>query len=264
MKITRKNGEQSFIIPKETDFRLDAGWNENLKQLEDETLVKIINPIENYETVRYIHSPYNNSDGFSQTDIWFKFYFYNGTTYECDYGSTGLSLNENSKMLKQSTESFFRLEFFKTPNNDTPTRLNRRMVFAKNLSLPLGEKFRLINGATSIDIFKPIFVGSNYKNKENMYLFWFQDDTVLQESELSGTTFYMTAKFYNAKDGSIVDFVKSNLNTEVNESDDMYYKMVINRNGYTYQIFEYDSEGTGDRIGTNGSTFKPIIFYEKK
>jgi hypothetical protein len=264
MKVRRLNNEQSLLLTQETNFRLDAGWNENLKQLEDETLIKIINPIENYETVRFLHSPYTNEDGFQQTDIWFKFFFLNGSSYECDYESTGLSLYENSRMTKQTTESFFRLEFFKTPNNDTPTRLNRRFVFAKNLSLPLGEKFRYVSNGTTVDIFKPIFCGSNYKNKENMYLFWFQDDSVLKENTLSGDTFYMTAKFYSAKDGSIVDFVKSNLNTEVNESDDMYYKMVINKSGYTYQIFQYDSEGTGNRIGTNTSTFNPIIFYEKK
>lgn len=264
MKITRKNSEQNLLLTKETNFRLDVGWDENIKQLEEETLIKIINPIENYETVRYIHDPYNNSEGYGQTDIWYKFYFFNGTSYECDYESTGISLNENSRMVKQSTESFFRLEFFKTPNNDTPTRTNRRMVFAKNLSIPLGEKFRYHNNEQTIDIFKPVFSGSNYKNKENMYLFWFQDDTVLEETTLLGNTFYMTAKFYNAKDGSVVDFVKSDLNTEINESDDMYYKMIINKNGYTYQIFEYNSEETGSRIGTNTSSFNPIIFYEKK
>lgn len=263
MKIVRKNNEQILTISPETDFRLDGGWNDSVKELENETLLKIINPIENYETVRFIHEPYLNAIGGLQSDIWYKFYFHNGSEYVCDYGPTGLSIYENSKMLKQSTESFFRLEFFKTNNNEPPNRNNRRLVFAKNLSLPLGEKLRYVDGGNSVDIFKPVFNGSNYKNSENQYLFWFQDDSVLNESNLIGNEFYMSAKFFNAKDGSIIDFVKSDLNAEVNESDDMYYKVVINRDQYTYRVFKYDSANTGDRIGTQITTFDPIIFYEK-
>jgi hypothetical protein len=264
MKIVRKNGDQILSISPETDFRLDAGWNDGLVELEKETLVKIINPIENYETVRFIHEPYLNNMSGLQSDIWFKFYFHNGSEYVCDYEPTGLSIYENSKMLKQSTQSFFRLEFFKTVNDESPNRNNRRMVFAKNLSLPIGEKLRYINEGTNIDIFKPIFQGSNYRNSENLYLFWFQDDSVLKESNLIGNSFYMTAKFYNAKDGSIIDFVKSELIGEVNESDDMYYKVVINRDQYTYEVFKYNTQTTGERIGTNITTFDPIVFYEKK
>lgn len=263
MKILRKNNEQSISISPETEFRLDAGWNDSVKELENETLLKIINPIENYETVRFIHEPYLNLMSGLQSDIWFKFYFHNGSEYLCDYTPTGLSIFENSKMMKQSTQSFFRLEFFKTVNNESPNRTNRRMVFAKNLSLPIGEKLRYTNEGINIDIFKPIFQGSNYRNSENLYLFWFQDDSVLNESNLIGDTFYMSAKYYNAKDGSIIDFVKSELNVEVNESDDMYYKVVINRDQYTYKVFKYDTQSTGDRIGTTITTFDPIIFYQK-
>jgi tRNA nucleotidyltransferase/poly(A) polymerase len=40
-------------------------------------------------------------------------------------------------------------------------------------------------------------------------LFWFEDESVLEETDLIGTetsnTFFMTAKFFNAKDGNIID-----------------------------------------------------------
>lgn len=125
----------------------------------------------------------------------------------------------------------------------------------------------------------PIFTGSNFRNKENMYLFWFKDDTAFNETNLTGTTFWMTAKFYNANDGSITDFVKSNLTgtTEVNESIDMYYKVVLDRTNYTYQIYRYDGyveviSGSGtcelsgrlQRLVNIGKSGDPIIFYEKK
>jgi hypothetical protein len=271
MEILRDNNNKKIILNQDLNFRTDLGWEDSAKELESQTLRKIINPIENYETVRYIHKPYNTTLGsltFPQTDIWFYFYFLSGSTYVQDYEPTGLSANENALMEKKITNSFFRLEFFKTPskivNNvevaDQPSRLNRRMVFAKNLSLPLGEKYFY----TTLNdyIYKPAFMGSNYRNKENMYFFWFQDETALNETSLTGNTFWMTAKFYNAEDGSIGDFVKSDIGTsEVNESNDMYYKVVIDKSDYSYQVFRYNNNTQGTRIGESND---PIKFYQKK
>jgi len=261
MKILRNDNDIRLVIDTKQEFKLDAGWEENLIELEEQSLEKIINPIENYETVRYIHQPYLSINGVEQTDIWYYFYFLNGTGYTngLDYNLVGITPNENTKMLKQSTESFFRLEFFKTPNNEPPDRTNRRLVFAKNLTLPLGE--RQFYTVLKDLIFVPVFMGSNYKNKENMYLFWFQDDTAFDETTITGNTFWMTAKFYNGKDGTILDFTNKPLlpTDDVVESDDMYYKMVINRDDYSYQIFRYDGI-TDNRVG---ESHDPILFYEK-
>ena len=100
--------------------------------------------------------------------------------------------------MKQSSESFFRLEFFKTPgilNNsghtigyEPPTRQNRRLINSKNLSLPLGEKYFHTGSNYGYNIYVPVFTGSNYRNKENMYLFWFDNESVLTDTNLSGTT----------------------------------------------------------------------------
>lgn len=270
MEILRKDENQNLIINKEQDFQNNLGWEENMLQFEDEVLSTIINPIENYETVRYIHKPYDTEVSgltFSQTDIWYSFYFTSGSTYTQDYNVVGIDTHENAKMLKQATESFFRLEFYKTPHisgttYQAPTRSNRKLSFARNLSLPLGEKYFYTGNNINEDIFFPVFMGSNYRNKENMYLFWFQDESVLSESVLSGDTFWMTVKFYNANDGSIIDFVNRPIysGVEIVESTDMYYKLVIDRSDYTYQYFRYTGT-TGSRVG---ESVDPIKFYEKK
>lgn len=271
MKILKQNNDLSITFNTEQSFKSDAGWVENMQQFEDETLEKIINPIENYETVRYLHKPYDVSvDGisFEQSDIWFKFWFLSGNTYVQDYDAIGLSAKENYTIKPQFKESFFRLEFYKTPNNESPDRTNRRLVFAKNLSTTLGEKFyySTINSL----IYKPVFTGSNYRNKENMYLFWFQDDSAFNETNITGNTFWMSAKFFNAEDGSIVDFVNKNLSSgttptdgrvgtratpvvfyqkgisgnEVTETEDLYYKVTIDRSDYTYQMNRGDLDCT--------------------
>ena len=144
MKILSNTNDLTISMNMEQDFKTDLGWEEGALQMEEQILSEIINPIENYETVRYIHKPYDvtkSGTTFQQTDIWFSFYFLNGSTYVNDYEPTGLSNKENALMLKQTVKSFFRLEFFKTPNGIKPDRTNRKLVFAKNLSLPLGEKY---------------------------------------------------------------------------------------------------------------------------
>ena len=276
MKILRKDIDLNLLLNTETDFQTNLGWEENLKEFETEVLNDIINPIENYETVRYIHKPYTSS-GVTQTDIWFYFYFLNtGGTYVQDYytgdNEKSITYIENEHMLKQATKSFFRLEFYKTPGTvsgttlicEPPTRQNRKLIFAKNLSLPLGEKmfYNPLNGYIHL----PVFRGSNYSNKENMYFFWFQDESVLTETNLSGTTtgntFFMTAKFYNAKDGTILDFTNDCYGTgyTINEQNDMYYQVDINKIDYSYQVYFYNGVVKCEEVGL---TNKPIMFFER-
>ena len=106
-------------------------------------------------------------------------------------------------------------------------------------------------------------MGSNYRNKENMYLFWFSDDSAFDETTLTGNTFYMTAKFYNSKDGSVIDFTNKALSSGVsaNETDDMYFKMIIDRTDYSYQLYRFSGSTTLRRIGESND---PIKFYERR
>jgi len=276
MKILAKNNDQSIIIPSNQMFKTDLGWTDSAEQMEKEILYEIINPTENYETVRYIHSPYNQTSTtsgttFQQTDIWYSFYFLNNSgNYSQNYENVGISFEENSKMLKQATESFFRLEFYKTNNDTSPNLTNRRLVFAKNLSLPLGERVFYTGIPTGSTIplndyvYVPVFTGSNYKNTENMYFFWFTDDSPFIETNITGNTFYMTAKYYNAKDGSVIDFVNKsknvNASTSYVEEEDVYYKVIIDRSDYSYIVYLYNGS-IGSRVGLVNT---PINFYERK
>lgn len=268
MNILRKNTDLNLLLNHELDFQMNLGWQESMQQFEDEVLEDIINPIENYETVRYIHKPSVNAE----SDIWFYFYFSDNGDYSkgLDYSLVGISPKENAKMLRQSTESFFRLEFYKTPATnvngtriyEAPTRQNRKLVFTKNLTLPLGEKYFYTPLQENIHV--PVFHGSNYTNKENMYLFWFQDESVLTETNLSGTTtgntFFMTAKFFNATDGKITDFYNDVYSTshEVKEYEDMYFQVDIDKTNYSYKIYKFNGS-KGTQVGTSSS---PIKFYE--
>lgn len=274
MEILQQNSGQTLNIYIPNDFKLDLGREDNLKEYEGEVLRSVINPADNYETSRFIHKPYSgltSNPNDLQSDIWFEFYFYrtnlpNPPTHVggLDYSLVGISDSENAQMMKQSTKSFFRLEFYKTPNNAPPEKTNRRLVFARDLALPLGERiFHLIKNYPPIwdFLFVPIFVGSNFRNKENMYLFWFQDDSSFKaEPILTGNTFFLNARFFNADDGSILNFSNKSkgISDSVNENVDIYYEVVIDKTDNTYEVFEYNGS-RGERIGKTGH---PIRFYE--
>ena len=342
MEILKNSDNLNIVVNSEQNFRTDLGWQDNLVQFEDEILKDIINPSKNYETVRYIHKPYNrviSGVTLSQTDIWFQFYFAtsgNTPNYVLDYNPVGISTQENELMTRQATESFFRLEFYKTPGVvsnyiltcEPPTRQNRRLINSKNLSLPLGEKYFHTGDNYGYYIHVPIFTGSNYRNKENMYLFWFDDESVLTDTNLSGTTtldqyifgtgstvqtvlftnenneitqvniptsgttligwtgqtftipnqitynrnfyhgmntFFMTAKFFDANDGQILDFINSGQSTSYNitEEKDMYYQIDFDNFDRTYQIYKYTGTTKLGRIGTGRTISSSILFYEK-
>ena len=261
MELRKSNNDQKLILNQESNFMVDLGWSESFQSFEDEVLSSIINPIENYETVRFIHKPYiSNITLIQQTDIWFYFYFSDGDTHSngLNYGRGNLYQTES--LTADVKNSFFRLEFYKTKNDELPNRSNRKFVFAKNLSVPLGQKTYL----TDINdfVYLPVFTGSNYKNKENMYLFWFYDDTVLEETEYMSDIFYVTARFYNANDGSRLNFANQSKNSEdINEETDLYYKMIIERSptsgdpSFNYSMFDLN---TNQRVGTQ---LNPINFY---
>ena len=289
MKLRLNSQDQKIILNKNESFRLDSGWDESIQSFEDEVLESIINPIENYETNRYIHKPYISSaaspppssteaeeegnelttttvNTVEQTDIWFYFYFVKDGSYGngLDYMASGIQ--QTDKLLSDLRNSFFRLEFYKTPNGEQPNRTNRRLVFAKNLSPAVGERVQYTGKLEKLYV--PVFMGSSMRNKENMYLFWFHDDTVLEETGLTGGTFFMSAKFYNAADGSKILFGNKPIadSSTVEQEDDLYYRVEFYRqdNGEpTYHYIVYEENGTYPYLGTRkGTTDNPIKFYQ--
>lgn len=261
MEISVNNIDKTILLNKETNFGTDLGWEENFQEFEHETLKSIINPAENFETVRYIHSGYTGDNGIYQNDIWYYFYFFNSDeppTYVggLNYEYVGLSSEQNSIITRSDNTSFFSLEFYKIPSGETISSNNRKLVFTKHLPIALGEK--VFYQPIGKNIYVPIFTGTNYRNKENMFLFWFQDDTVLKGSVYNNDVFYVTAKYYNAIDGTILSFLNSPKSyiDQINESTDIYHRVVINKNDYSYVV--YSGNTSDEKIGLSN---QPISFY---
>lgn len=261
MKILQNIDDKNIIISINTLFNTDLGREESLEIFEEEVLTDVVNPIKNHETVRYEFEPYSGlteNPLTLQNNIWYYFYFYNNIGTHLDginYKYVGITPNENASLTSAVSKCFFRLEFYKVPADQEPSRANRKLAFSRNISLTSGEEVLYSNYKRKVHL--PVFVGSKYKNRENMYLYWFQDLSVFDDPIFTGNTFYVTAKFYNAKDGSIINFGNKSINQtdSVIDSKDSYYKVIIDPKERTYRIFDND----GDPVGFFD---KPIIFYE--
>lgn len=263
MKILRKNTDITINLNLDTNFNLDLGREEGLELFEDQTLNKLINPIENYETDRFQFKPYSGLTADAddlQCNIWYYFYFYNLANPATHVGGTnyiyvGITPDENVSLIKSVSKCFFRLEFYKVPNGQEPSKTNRKLAFSRNIPLVSGE--RVLYQDYNREVVLPIFMGSKYRNRENMYLYWFQDQSVLNGTIFTGDTFYMTARFFNAKDGSILNFGNKSIisGDPVTDSDDLYYKVVLDFTDLTYQIYNSIDQPIG-YFNT------PINFYE--
>lgn len=263
MKILQNNNDRTILLNSETNFGTDLGWEDNFQEFEHETLKEIINPTENFETVRYTHAEYTGGEGLTQHDLWLEFYFVTASGYHTpgglNYEFTGLLPEDNAKLLKSEETSFFRLEFYKILSGETePTSINRKLFFTKNYPVPMSES--VYYTPIRDQIYVPIFIGSNYRKTENMYLYWFQDTTALDGTAYNDDVFYVSAKYFNAINGKSITFINKDkhVSEPIDESKDIYHKMVIDRSNYSYTM--YSGVTTTKRIGTSTGT-TPMKWY---
>ena len=153
------------------------------------------------------------------------------------------------------TNSFFKLDFY-----DTPDPKNQTNYFT--LILPTQQGFTT-SASTSpytpdiqikIPKFKLDFVG----DKEGFFIYWLRN-----RSYLNIDTFYMTAKFFDAKIGVFVKMMNEPQSSlpqgsgRFNFSGSTYFynKVVLDYDEKTYQVFD----STNLRIGGES---RPIKWYE--
>ena len=244
------------------------GRDDSIDVYEDDVLEKIIGIAEDFEILRFSHQNY---DGV-KTDINYNFNFYSGLTqdlvdgisdntyWSSSYLAEGFSSEEVYYYRKPFTKSFFKLDFY--DSNNEQTQIN---YFTVILPIQQGytEKVTLTPFSPDVNIKIPTFKLDYVGDKEGFYLYWLRKKSFLNINPNSGNTtetFYMTAKFFDAKIGVFVKMMnqpQSSLYLPFTflPEDYFYYKVTLDYVSKTYQIFDTT---TGYRIGTNN----PITWYE--
>ena len=253
--IPENDGYINIPLEIKWDFQ---GRDDSIDLFEHEVIEEVIGKPKDYEILRFAHEIY---DSF-KTSVNYDFNFYSGTpstlstSITSDWvksylveGFTPLQLYYYEKPF---TKSFFKLDFYDT--NDTLTQSNYITIimpvqqgFSEETSIsPVLPKVKV-----RIPKFKLDFLGDT----EGFYIYWLRNvDT------LNIKTFYMTAKFFNARLGGFMRFMNEPQSTFsgnkflFNESKYFYYRVELDYDKKTYSVFNNNT-----RIGTEST---PIKWYE--
>jgi len=269
-RIKISESDQIINIPLRIDYDL-AGQEDLISQYEEHVEEKLINPIKNFETQRFSHSPV--SDGTTETDVNYNFYFFDYSTdiTQTNYSDSNLWIQSynfttnptytgesfTNKEIYYNANSFKR-SFFKLDFYDSKESFEQKIYFTVIIPIQQGDTIEqnigteLVPNNVGIKIpkFKLDYVG----DKEGFFFYFTRD---FQTNNVD--TFYMSCKFFNAKLGQFQRFTKipqSQMASKFNfrKEDVFYYKVSLDYENYTYSIFN-DLE---NKIGNN---LNPINWY---
>jgi hypothetical protein len=238
-------GTKSVELPFEMKWDF-IGQDDSIDIWEKDAIKEAIGVAKDFDILRFSHKPYGNDE---QTRINYKFYFYNSssTLWENNYEAAGFTIEENYYISNSFEKSFFKLDFYDT--NDTTTQ---SIQFTVILPIQTGEEdpVQISPYLPDVLIERPEFILDYVKNREGFFWYWMRDKKFLNLD-----TFYMSAKFFDAKEGVFVrlmNTVQSALPnpTLFDASKYFYYRVFLDYTDYTYQIFDINDNriGTGSEI----------------
>lgn len=266
--------DKSITIPIGQTF--DEVGNEQLvRTWEEVELQDNINVIQDYETTRYA---YRNN--ISANTVSYAFEFWDGATssYVDNFNVLGFLDKDLAKPKKAFTRSFFKFDFYDSPlrkeqkimfTNIMPLNNCMKMVKAVDQLQDPTEYFSQIANNISIPsygVYVPICVlGPLHGRSENYYIQWLKDRELTEINE-----FYMTCKFYNAKNGKVTNMINESptasqiTNGEVLSYPEWFYykvKLVISTTNastttpkYRYVVTKFNEAimalGGGGAVGT--------------
>ena len=276
-------GDKKVTIPIGQSFD-EVGREQLISIYEEVEQQDHINIPQDYETTQYAHD--NPDDDYN---MFYEFRFVDPATglYVTNYNAQGFTNRELAKNKESFTSSFFKLDFF-----DSPNRNEQKIVFTmiipannsiKDYNVPVSSVDDAIEyytqtaaGATPPNVFytegvyEPILQLSPMKGKsEGYYIQWLKERELMEIN-----TFYVGCKFFNAKTGKIVRMVNKpipNPTTSIYDYLDwFYYQVVLDirtdnmmpKYNYIFRQFSrflFQNNMTGSQKGTSTSK---VTFYE--
>jgi len=262
-KILRSSLDKQIDIPVEIKWDF-YGQDDSLDVFQEEVVEKAIGKPKDFELTRFQNKQYFNS---FETSVRYNFYFYNGlldefesatpTDWALTYTPLGFTLEEIYYTTKPFLKSFFKLDFYDTTSLKTQRNYFSVILPANQSS---NKKFSISQYLPQVDISIPTNTLDYVNQKEGYFFYW------LKSREFYNIdTFYMTAKFFNANTGQFIKMMNRsqaspqlvNSKFSFDEEKYFYYKVVMDYNDYTYQIFDIFQQPT--RVGNISN---PINWYQ--
>lgn len=242
------------------------GMDMAIDEYENQVVTEVVGLGRDFEVTRFAHEPATGTT--DSTEINYEFYFYSGgsldniTSWNNDYMSEGFTPQDLYYFNNNFANSFFKLDFYDTPDEKRQTNYLTVIIPTQQ-----GLKMDTQMQRNVVSVKKPKFILDYVGDKEGFFLYWLKKRTFLDID-----TFYMSAKFYNAKTGQFTKMMTGggtdpldNTNGPQSELEPglkytfdnllyFYYTVKLDYGKQTYQVFNT----FGQRLGTN----IPIKWYE--
>ena len=267
----RRDGfvNKELVIPIELTWDY-LGLDQSIDEYEADIIKKVTGNYGDFEVTRFAHAPIAVSDPFTDnafefTDIQYEFNFYSGGTlndsanWRNNYMSEGFTPDEIYYYTNNFSNSFFKLDLY--DNVDEKRQTNYITII---IPTQQGLTMDAIMQRTPVKIKKPYFVLDYVGDKEGFFIYWLKKRTFLDIS-----TFFMTAKFYDAKKGYFVKMMnmpQSSLSGNKYSFDNskyFYYRVELDYEKHDYQVFNMNpNQPIYDITEQRAGTTEPIKWYE--
>lgn len=268
-KIRLTPNEKFINIPIKIDFDM-LGREELVEEFERQTIEKVINPINDFETTRFSHAPWDSNQ--DKTEINYVFNFFDQTVnvttatqsnWLDDYENAGFFDNEIYFFANSFKGSFFKLDLYNTKNFQDQKSLISVIIPTQQ---GLKEPGTIGVAQTPVEVKKPKFILDYIgADKEGFFIYWLKQKSFLDQNE-----FYVSCKFFNAKKGGFVRMMNepqsslSGLNKfNFNKGTYFFYKIMLDYDTYEYKIYKeipvLNQAPTLFRVGDNTN---PVVWYE--
>lgn len=251
--------DKEIVIPVEMTWDF-SDRSDALISFERNAIKEILAGDKDYEVARF--GPKGTIDpisGVIKTEVVYNFHFVpsgatvNTASWNSSYLVQGFTAEQIYYYKNQFKKSFFKLDFY--DSTDLRTQTNYLTII-----LPVQQGLTTTASVpwnSSLTIKKPVFILDYLGDQEGLFIYWLKDFNILKLD-----TLYMTAKFFDAKQGVFIKMMvrpqSTILGDKFNFPQDkyFYYRVSLDYSDYTYKIYDIMS---GGRVG---SLSNPINWYE--
>ena len=263
-------------VNKNVSIPIEITWDyldreDSIQEYQEVITKEVIGIPKDFEISRFAHDYYDGNSctgNTTCTSINYQFNFYldtldtptynqfnvaTSTSWLPSYTAQTFTISDLYYQRRSFTNSFFKMDFYDTKNGVNPIN-----YFTVIIPTSQGEttEASLSEFLPPQKIKKPIFKLDYFGDKEGFFLYWLRDKEFYNID-----TFYMTAKFFDAKLGQFIrlmnrgQFSLTGNKWGFKDEDYFYNKVVLNYDNKTYQVFDINDQ----RIGTENN---PIKMYE--
>lgn len=230
------------------------GLDDAIDQYEIKSVKDVVGVGYDFEVNRFPHAADTNG----KTEINYEFYFYSGgsltssTNWQNSYLGEGFTSQDIFYYRNRFSNSFFKLDFY-----DSVDEKRQKNYFTIIIPTQQGEFMDINMARTPVKIRKPKYKLDYIGDKEGFFIYWLRKQDFLDIS-----TFYMSAKFFDGRNGNFITMTNVNQNSIPNPynfdgSDYFYYVVDLDYNDKTYRVFR-----PNNNIQRVGRENFPVVWYQ--